>query len=416
MNFIKFKQLLDGGEKRNVDFKLTCNAFHAKIKKPNAELAKDICAMCNNGNMTSYIVVGVSDDARKFKSVTNLNLIDDNLQTLCKTSIDPPPRVKLYRKRWAKVPKSFAYKNFVIIQIGPHAEKPFRLAQDFISYHEKLCYRRNEVWIRRGTTSDLAIPEEIFHLMKGQALRETREANGNIQYSHVPRNEQGKAILNDMKTVLSEIGGYMKDMQLCVPIGKKKYVWRLVMLRTMSTNMHEKCVVAEWQYEHGILFLVNGSVSKQTFGSANFYLDVNFRQKWGWFSYYGNLKDLFSSRRIISVNSEKIPLITVTLHNIGNTNSLRDSFLGMLQFIGDDEDTHDRIIQVRTTINKNLKKWLKHGWLFGTGRHYMGFRPKKSDLKANEFFSRRRGEILINERPEILTNRARKILDLSVYE
>ena len=70
MNYSKFLELVKGKEKGNVDFKIQCNAFLGKTREADTgELAKDICAMANNGNTASYIVIGVSDDAKNFKSV-----------------------------------------------------------------------------------------------------------------------------------------------------------------------------------------------------------------------------------------------------------------------------------------------------------------------------------------------------------
>ncbi|RJX17555.1 MAG: ATP-binding protein [Desulforudis sp.] len=172
MDYSRFVELINGGEKRNVDFKIKCDAFQQSLSS-NAELAKDICAMSNNGNIVSYIILGVSNDRKNFLSVANPNLKDDDLQVFCKTRIFPPPKVKLIRKSWSKAHTNHKNKEFVIIQIGPHRRQAFRLAQDFINYAEEICYRRNEVWIRRGATSDLATPEEIERLIKGEAIENT---------------------------------------------------------------------------------------------------------------------------------------------------------------------------------------------------------------------------------------------------
>ena len=139
-------------------------------KAAKAELVKDICAMANNGSIASYILVGVSDDGQSFESVSNAKLVDDNLQSFCKDAIFPPPRIRVHREHWARASSAHAGKDFVIIQIGPQARHIFRLARDFIEYSERVCYRRNEVWIRRGATSDLAAPEEIVRLASGESL------------------------------------------------------------------------------------------------------------------------------------------------------------------------------------------------------------------------------------------------------
>lgn len=171
MDYSEFKQLIKEGEKTSVDFKIESHAFTSKSQVSNAELAKDICAMANNGNVSSYIVVGVSDNGKKLQSVKNINLTDDNVQSFCKTAIFPPPKVKVYRKKWIKEAlPAHKGKDFVMVQIGPQQRQAFRLAKDFIDYTEKLCFRRNEVWIRRGSTSDIATPEEIAKLVEGFSL------------------------------------------------------------------------------------------------------------------------------------------------------------------------------------------------------------------------------------------------------
>jgi hypothetical protein len=175
VEYTKFLELIQGKEKYNVDFKIQNDTFLAKTLLPRAELAKDICAMANNGNIASYILVGVSDDGNAFKSVSNPKLTDDSLQDFCKKNIFPPPKVKLTRKLWAKAEPQHKDKEFVIIQIGPQKRQAFRLTQDFIDYKEGVCYRRNEVWIRRGATSDLAIPEEIARLIEGKSPIENED-------------------------------------------------------------------------------------------------------------------------------------------------------------------------------------------------------------------------------------------------
>ena len=80
MQYSEFKRLIAQGEKANVDFKIRCNAFLSKDVASKVELAKDIRAMANNGNIASYIIVGVSDGGQSFESVGNTNLTDNKIQ------------------------------------------------------------------------------------------------------------------------------------------------------------------------------------------------------------------------------------------------------------------------------------------------------------------------------------------------
>src|SRR6516164_1679346 len=118
MDYAKFKHLISIKETSTCDFKIDCGAFASRHIGANAELAKDIIAMCNNGSR-SYILVGISDDGQDFKSVANAKLTDDNLQTFCKTTIMPSPKVSLCRVIWPNPLKAHKGIEFVIIEVGP---------------------------------------------------------------------------------------------------------------------------------------------------------------------------------------------------------------------------------------------------------------------------------------------------------
>jgi hypothetical protein len=210
MDYAKFRKLLSEGEKRHIDFKIVCDAFRSQSVAPRGELARDICAMANNGYMASYVIVGVSDDGKQFKSVDNMKLTDDNLQDFCKKAVFPPPKVRVYRKTWKRALATHKGKEFVIIQIGPNRRQVFHLAQDFIDYRAKTCYRRNEVWIRRGATTDLATPEEIIRLASGQSLQETEEDKhrkvNRESFSRLSQHERCHLIIASTSSCLEKLG------------------------------------------------------------------------------------------------------------------------------------------------------------------------------------------------------------------
>ena len=135
MTYNDFLKLVDGRETTRVDFKIECHAFltsSPQCESAKAELAKDICAMANNGPVASYILVGVADDGIGAKSVTNSNLTDDRLQSFCKTAISPPVKIRVHQGTWAKTHKANAGKSFVAIQVGPNARHAYHLNIDFI--------------------------------------------------------------------------------------------------------------------------------------------------------------------------------------------------------------------------------------------------------------------------------------------
>lgn len=178
MEYELFKRLTGKREQDFLDYKEACWAFD-KSKGDEAdvargELAKDICAMANNGDVTSYILIGVSDDGLRFTSVTNDKLTDDNLQSFCKGAISPPPQVRLHRDMWPEATSEHVGKSFVTIEVGPHPRQAFYLNRDFVVWGRKQYYRHNEVWIRRGATSDIAHPREVARLVAGEAPIENR--------------------------------------------------------------------------------------------------------------------------------------------------------------------------------------------------------------------------------------------------
>ena len=97
MTLDQFRRLVRGGEKATVDFKVVCNAFNKAANdhdKAKAELVKDICAMANNGDQTSYLIIGVANDGKTFKCVSDPHLTSANIQTLLfesTTSAGPEP-------------------------------------------------------------------------------------------------------------------------------------------------------------------------------------------------------------------------------------------------------------------------------------------------------------------------------------
>jgi hypothetical protein len=232
MDYKKFLQLLERGESATVDYKRECHAFTQKGVSARGELAKDICAMANNGNVASYLVIGVGDD-RKPKSVENRNLTDDNLQSFTKSAIFPPPKVKLRWESWTKVKPEHNAVKFVVIQVGPNPRQVFRLAQDFVESSSGLCLRRNEVWIRRGATSDLATPEEIVRMASGKAAQEDVDEERQLartQFARLSHNEQ-TAQLDQVATQSWQEFGYellsQKEWQLLKPHDLYRSAYRI---------------------------------------------------------------------------------------------------------------------------------------------------------------------------------------------
>ena len=171
--------------------------------------------------------------------------------------------------------------EFAIIQVGPHARQAFRLAQDFIDWQERYCFRRNEVWIRRGATSDLASPEEIMRLVKGQPVPGAVASSENIVYAHLPITNQEDALRCDLRKVMEERGGRVEGNRIIFRVGGLHYVWRYVILDNALRGSLGRIV--QWRLNHGLLLLVRGTTTEQALGS-NQSREIHFKTNWGWFT------------------------------------------------------------------------------------------------------------------------------------
>jgi len=143
-------------------------------------------------------------------SFMNSSITDDSVQDFCKDKISPPPKVKVTREKWANAQTQHKDKDFVIIQIGPQKRQAFRLYQDFINYKQEVCHRRNEVWIRRGATSDLATPEEIAKLVSGQPIYDDQESEllreKRLEFQKLSQLDKVNVIASEGSAILAENG------------------------------------------------------------------------------------------------------------------------------------------------------------------------------------------------------------------
>lgn len=416
MNYKRFKELVRGKEKRTVDFKLESYVFKINSLKLKGELAKDICAMANNGNVASYIIFGVSDDGLSFKSVNNEKLTDDNIQTFCKKAISPIPKVKLNRECWKNADSKHEGKIFVIIQVGPHARRAYRLNQDFISYKEFLCFRRNEVWIRRGSTSDLATPEEVSKLVQKLPLDDISLPSENTIYSRLSKDKQLNSLYLDFKKCVTEAGGIIDNNdndRVVLKIRRLKIVLNLVLEEDINTKFRIWDITSqEWAYEHGLCIISLGSVSKSSFHP---YFKINFKEDWGWFSRLDLPHYLIPKMRMeIPGNTKPASLFILTLPQIKDSITLHQSFHRMLDFLNSNDDVYKQIYLSKKQINKNLQQWLQEGWIVDM-RHYFFGGGKPEKLKKDEIFNKRRfgSRLMKRIRNPLLERNAKKVLLLS---
>ncbi len=358
MEYAKFRQLLTARESSTLDFKLACDAFLSKRTEPKAELAKDVCAMANNGWRASYILVGVSDDGKRFQSVSNPKLTEENIQSFCKTAVSPPPRIRVSTPVWTRASPQHKGKRFVIIQVGPNARQAFRLGRDFISYKERVCYRRNEVWIRRGSTSDLATPEEIGRLLRGRPAEQEAKPDDTVNYLELPRDSQESALTRDLEKWVEEVGGLSHDGRLVLRLGRTRYVFRCV-VRDKYTDRYSFLIDASnrWHYEHGLLFLTLATVSNQALPT---YAPVHFRKKWGWFTVIPQhwLESELARRPPMT---DEFSVVALTLPRLSSTTKLRASLTTMLEFLDTNQAAESHMRKARQAVNRNLRRGLGKG-------------------------------------------------------
>jgi hypothetical protein len=144
------QSLLFEEESTTLDFKRDQYKFVVGTDRDKSELLKDILAFANAWRRAdAYIVIGVEEQKGREKSVVGVaDLLDDaQLQQFVNSKTNKPI--------------SFSYLNIVFrgIEIAiihiPVQERPFYISKDY----GKL--KKNNVYIRRGSSTDEATPDEV---------------------------------------------------------------------------------------------------------------------------------------------------------------------------------------------------------------------------------------------------------------
>ena len=149
----EFVQLLYRGESESLDFKSEQYVFVGAGDGAKAELLKDILAFANAWrNEPAYILIGVQETPSRKAVVTGISAedhIDDaTLQQFVNSKTNRPVRF-VYDK--------FDYhgRQVGIIRIGHPQSRPVFLAKEYGHL------RAQAIYIRRGSSTDIAGPEEI---------------------------------------------------------------------------------------------------------------------------------------------------------------------------------------------------------------------------------------------------------------
>lgn len=389
------KRLLTKDESRFHDFKIICQAF-SKDTLANAELVKDIIAFANNGAYKSYIIIGVSDDKCSFRSVDNTALIgtrgSDNLQRLCHEYIYPMPKVvrrdEIYECEDGKKVK------LVIIEIGPNPNMCYRFAKDVIDYGKKICFKKNEVWLRHEATSDLASPEEIVRILGRKIKAKDEELNQGTDYERVYENDYRKYVSSDLKPLI-DIVSYEKLYPEVIAGFRMQLSDKIAYLRLHIMNdtkkkgsVFERQLYLAYMYSgtgtiidqlhHGILVISKSSTPRIALEGFDLKIQLG---KWGWFCVKEDMRFYVNQGRFELPKNEyqKEPLFCIVLCNVTNTQILLNRWNDMLHEIESDSQMIEQVNRILGIINKQIKTWTEFDCCERTDNHYFGEKPQLKD-------------------------------------
>jgi hypothetical protein len=371
LDYKRFCQLIDQDEEtERVDFKIQCDAFNRK-RKANAELVKDIIALANNGYVSSHLIIGVSDDRKQFKSVDNQKLIDgradDRIQRLCRDNIFPIPKVKLIKLECSAIPRvrpEHRGKTFIIIQVGPQIRQCFRFNTDFIDYKEELSFRKNEVWIRRMATSDIAAPEEIKRLLEGHAPIVAAQVEENTDYTRLHRGDVHISIVKDFQDLMSTCGVQMVEAskygehyegrnEIDLVIRGKKL--RLVVCFSRESDKYTiyRLLKVLHNVAHGLLWICVTSIRRQ----ENEWFQKVIKEPWGFFC----LPYSTGLNGMLPVQPYEGRPFCLALPNVSSTQKLHNAWGKMIDTLSRDTDIAKDVSERRLRIDAAFSSWLRKG-------------------------------------------------------
>jgi len=425
MRYKDFIELLNLDERENLDFKLECHAFKSKVITHNAELVKDICAMSNNRNLRSFIIIGVSNDGSRFKSVKNTKLTEENVQDLCKNAIYPIPEVKLINRRWSDVQLKFKNIDFIIIIIGPHRKKTaYRINKDFIDYKNRICIRKNDIWIRQGSISRLASPEEVATMFKEYPKKKFPKPEKNVNYLRLNNDDRFEILRRDLQHFVSKnsgifyrhrniiIDGLINQNRIVLRINLEKILFKYIFIPEATKKFSIwSSISPNWCYEPTVLILSNGTVSKNSFHSQ---FSPHFNEKWGWISYLENPNFLLPEPYFkMPPNIKKYGIFLITLPNIKDTNRMFNSIYNMLDFLKNNMVIYSQLKNNQENMKKNIELILREDLIVKTNRMILT-KLSKSDLKKEEIYDEKRfgSWVMKVTKPKELIKELEKILSL----
>jgi len=164
----------NGKETPKVDFKAKLELTNAKGK---SEFVKDVTAIANTPGGDGFLIIGVeekNDSIRitGFSPSEGADALERQMVSILANYSDPAPEVEYYQLRLpssefpAELLRQSLLRNLIplgIVRIKP-VKKPHRIIRD------SETIRKDEVYIRRGSATFRATPEEIIAMAEEEAV------------------------------------------------------------------------------------------------------------------------------------------------------------------------------------------------------------------------------------------------------
>jgi hypothetical protein len=142
----------------------------------------------------------------------------------------------------------------------------------------KFCFRKHQVWVRNGDTSDLATPEQVVALSLRRLRPEPEPEYTNTAYSKPPREQQIPALRRDIRVLCSGLGykvtpvplftraghnSLTEEFRVSIPIRGKLFVFRCSAQRSLTKQYMQPIAVSTcWNLEHGIIPFLSGGLTR----------------------------------------------------------------------------------------------------------------------------------------------------------
>ncbi|WP_321394633.1 ATP-binding protein [uncultured Desulfuromusa sp.] len=187
------EELLYEQESHTLDFKSEQYKFIGAEPHEKCELLKDILAFANAWRRTdAYILIGVKENSGGRAEIVGIqeSIDDAQLQQFVNQKVQRPINFSYHSI-------DFENKNIAVIKIGPQ-ERPIYLKNNYGRL------KKDTIYIKRGSSTDIASPDEISKM--GSAAAEP--------YSREPNLIFGFADLKNRKTLGNEIEAETKIINI----------------------------------------------------------------------------------------------------------------------------------------------------------------------------------------------------------